>query len=59
MAKKRGSPGRRLPARGDRPAAPRKLIADLRGLIEATRAGVAQAVNSALVLLHWEVGRRI
>jgi hypothetical protein len=28
-------------------------------LIEATRAGVAQAVNAALVALYWQVGSRI
>ena len=39
--------------------APRKLLADLRSLIEATRAGVAQAVNSAQVLLYWQIGHRL
>jgi hypothetical protein len=38
---------------------PRKLLAELRSLIEATRSGVAQAVNSAQVLLYWEVEQRI
>jgi hypothetical protein len=33
--------------------------ADLRDLIDAARVGVAQAVNSALVLLYWQVGSRI
>ena len=42
-----------------KPIAPRKLIADLRELIEATRTGVARAVYSAQVLLHWQVGHRI
>jgi hypothetical protein len=36
-----------------------QLLEDLRGLIKQTRAGVAQAVNSALVLLYWQVGHRI
>ena len=36
-----------------------KLIADLRELIEAARATVAQAVNAALVALYWQVGTRI
>jgi hypothetical protein len=57
----------RKPAKGDdlpaRPArasaAPAKLLRELRELIQATRAGVAQAVNSALVLLYWQVGQRI
>src|SRR4051794_20445589 len=59
MAKKRSTPDPGYPAPGGRPVVPRKLIADLRELIEATRAGVARAVNSAQVLLHWEVGQRI
>src|SRR4051812_29217377 len=33
----------------------RELLADLRELIEAARAGVAQAVYSAQVILHWRV----
>ena len=60
MAKKRAK-NERLPA-SPRPRsvpAPTKLLAELRGLIEAARSGVAQAVNSALVLLYWQVGQRI
>jgi predicted nuclease of restriction endonuclease-like (RecB) superfamily len=38
---------------------PGRLLEDLRSLILQTRAGVAQAVNSALVLLYWQVGQRI
>jgi hypothetical protein len=37
----------------------KRLIAELKGLIEAARSGVAQAANSALVLLYWQVGSRI
>jgi predicted nuclease of restriction endonuclease-like (RecB) superfamily len=59
MAKKRSTPDRGLSVPGDKLTTPRKLITDLRELIEATRAGVAQAVNSALVLLYWQVGHRI
>src|SRR5512144_538666 len=60
MAKKRPTTDRAAPADpGGKPAAPRKLLADLRELIESTRAGVAQAVNSALVILYWQVGHRI
>ncbi len=36
-----------------------KLLTDLRLLIAERREGVAQAVNSALVLLYWQVGHRI
>jgi predicted nuclease of restriction endonuclease-like (RecB) superfamily len=39
--------------------APAKLIADLRTLIEESRQGVAQAVNTALVWLYWNIGKRI
>jgi hypothetical protein len=39
--------------------APAALVEDLRTLILKTREGVAQAVNSALVLLYWEVGQRL
>jgi hypothetical protein len=41
------------------PSVPKKLLADIRRLIEQSRLGVAQAVNSALVLLYWQVGHRI
>jgi predicted nuclease of restriction endonuclease-like (RecB) superfamily len=36
-----------------------ELLAELRGLIQSARIGVAQAVNSAQVLLYWQVGRRL
>ena len=36
----------------------RPVLADVQTLIRQTRAGVAQAVNSALVLLYWHVGPR-
>ena len=36
-----------------------ELIRELRSLIGETRETVAQAVNSALVMLYWEVGQRI
>jgi predicted nuclease of restriction endonuclease-like (RecB) superfamily len=38
---------------------PAELIADVRTLIEQTRDAVARSVNSALVLLYWNVGTRI
>jgi len=40
-------------------ASARPLLADVRGLILAAREGVARALNSGLVLLYWEIGRRI
>lgn len=58
MAKKRENKGC-PPARATTTPAPRKLLADLRSLILATRTGVAQAVNSAQVLLNWQIGHRL
>jgi hypothetical protein len=40
-------------------ASPDTLLQDLRRLIADTRRAVAQTVNSALVVLYWEVGDRI
>ena len=48
-----------LPVPRRRSGPPAKLLRDLRNLIQSTRASVAHAVNSALVILYWEVGRRI
>jgi predicted nuclease of restriction endonuclease-like (RecB) superfamily len=61
MAKRRTLGKDLVPAaRAGRPeAAPAALLDDLRGLIRQTREGVAQAVNSALVLLYWQIGHRI
>lgn len=39
--------------------APPELLDDLRSLIRQTREGVARTVNSAQVLLYWQVGHRI
>lgn len=47
------------PKARSRRASARPLLADVRGLIIAAREGVARAVNSGLVLLYWEIGRRI
>lgn len=35
------------------------LVDELRGLIQQTRSDVAQAVNSALVQMYWQIGHRI
>jgi len=40
------------------PASP-VLIEEIRRMIEETRQGVATAVNTALTMLYWRVGRRI
>ena len=36
-----------------------QLLSDLRTLIAETRQDVARSVNSALVMLYWNVGQRI
>ena len=41
------------------PAGARRLIDDLRRLIEKARQHVAQTVNAGLVTLYWHIGRRI
>ncbi len=41
------------------PIATQRLVEDLNGLIQTTRAGVAQAVHSAQVILYWDLGRRL
>jgi len=38
---------------------PTDLIGELRGLIEASRGRAAQAINSELVWLYWQVGKRL
>jgi predicted nuclease of restriction endonuclease-like (RecB) superfamily len=59
MAKKR-NPSEKTPVRsGARSPSADRLLAELRGLIESARSGVAHAVNSAQVLLYWQVGRRV
>ena len=38
---------------------PKKLVSDLRKMIDESRQVVSQTVNSAPVLLYWQIGRRI
>ncbi len=40
-------------------ATPAALLDDVRSLIRQAREATAQAVNSALVLLYWQIGQRI
>ena len=40
-------------------SSPEELLSDLRALIHESREVVSQAVNSALVLLYWQIGHRI
>ena len=51
----------RLPAtKGKAPVRlPASLLDDVRGIIVQARQDVARSVNSTLVLLYWQVGRRI
>jgi hypothetical protein len=64
MAKKRPrkAPAQELVPSG-KPTTPApasdRLLGDIRALIEAARQQVARAVNSAMVSLYWQVGRRI
>jgi DUF1016 N-terminal domain len=56
---KKKQPIRRLIRSASPSSAPAALLDDLRALIRQTREAVAQAVNSALVVLFWQVGHRI
>ena len=59
---KRKKPGKQLSpvSRGrGKLTAPDQLLNEVRDLIRQTREGVARAVDSALVLLYWQVGQRI
>jgi predicted nuclease of restriction endonuclease-like (RecB) superfamily len=55
MSKKRQKRG----SLAERPPDTAILLKDIRGLIEAGRRGVAQAVNAGMVLLYWSIGDRI
>ena len=51
-----------VPVKAAQPSVPSgsdRLLADLRDLILATRQGVARAIDSGLVTLYWQVGRRV
>ena len=57
MSKKKPTPRSVAPVAPPTDAA--SLLADLRALIDGTRAQVAQAVNAGLTLTYWAVGDRI
>ena len=59
MSKKKSQPPASIPTAKGGAGTSTRLLSDLRELILSTRAGVAHAVNAALVLLYWEVGHRI
>lgn len=51
----------KLPAKRNEsvPGLPQTLLNDLRGLINEARQNVARQVNSTLVMMYWQVGKRI
>ncbi len=58
MAKKK--PQATMPKkRTAKPVPARSLLGDLRQLIEAAREQTARAVNSTLVTMYWQIGKRI
>jgi hypothetical protein len=64
MAKKRPQkkPSQAIAPRTKRPApgpAGDRLLGDIRTLIDEARAQVARTVNSAMVALYWQIGKRI
>src|SRR4051794_6565747 len=60
MAKKRNKlAGQAKSTSEARVAGQEQLLSDLRKLIHEAQTGVAQTVNSALVLLYWQLGDRI
>jgi predicted nuclease of restriction endonuclease-like (RecB) superfamily len=57
-AKRKGVP--QLPSKASNTMPlPTALLNDLRGLIQEARQDVARQVNSALVMMYWQVGKRI
>lgn len=47
------------PTKVSRTDIPKRLLADIRSLIESARSQTAQAINTKLVLLYWSIGDRI
>jgi len=58
MGKKPGSGGTLVPTQRVA-GATKKLLGDIRALIETARERMAQAVNAGLVTLHWSIGERV
>ena len=59
MAKKKTSTELTKAGKSAVAAPPKRLVGDLRRLIEQSREAVAQTVNAALVWLCWSIGKRI
>jgi hypothetical protein len=58
-AKSSGALEQRPAAKPAKPEGGRLLLAEVRQMILQARAGVARAVESGLVALYWNIGRRI
>jgi predicted nuclease of restriction endonuclease-like (RecB) superfamily len=58
MAKKKSNKTD-LTTRKSSPAVRTDLLGDIRSLIESAREQTARAVNSTLVIMYWQIGRRI
>ena len=58
MAKKKTLPNK-IVKRSSPPSATTSLLGDLRQLIEAAREQTARVVNSSLVTMYWQIGKRI
>lgn len=59
MSKTKFSRGKPVPVKRSSANLQASLLADVRALIDQTRDLTARAVNSALVLLYWNIGDRI
>lgn len=59
MAKRKKKPTPVLAAGKSLPSGDLSLLGDIRQLIEAAREQTARAVNSTLVMMYWQIGRRI
>jgi predicted nuclease of restriction endonuclease-like (RecB) superfamily len=59
VSKKKSTSRKLVPAQAVGPEVPMDLLTDVRTLIERARDLTARAVNSALVLLYWQVGTRV
>lgn len=58
MAKKKAKNKELAAQKSGLPTTP-ALLGEIRGLIEAAREQTARAVNSTLVVMYWQIGRRI
>ena len=59
MAKKKAKPNTLTQKKASLAVPSKQLVGDLRQLIERTRDQVAVTVNASLVILYWNIGKRI